>query len=92
MIEVFDKLKATSFEQDLVIFYYAGHGVMSDSEDKDFYIVPHDVIQMYGRDDVLKEKGLSASELKDISKEINAQKQQISIKQNKYNININSSC
>ncbi|HRX00430.1 MAG TPA: caspase family protein, partial [Cyclobacteriaceae bacterium] len=34
-----------------------------------------DVTQLYGRDDMLAEKALSATELKEISRKINAQKQ-----------------
>jgi WD40 repeat protein len=62
--------------QDLFIFYYAGHGVMSDAGDKkDFYIVPYDVTQLYGADDALAQKGISAKELQEFSKNIPAQKQ-----------------
>jgi uncharacterized caspase-like protein len=64
-------------EQDLFVFYYAGHGVMSDATkaESQFYLVPHDVTQLYGREDLLADKGISASELKELSKQINAQKQ-----------------
>ena len=62
--------------QDLFIFYYAGHGVMSEGADKkEFYIVPYDVTQLYGADDALAQKGISAKELQEFSKRIPAQKQ-----------------
>ena len=62
--------------KDLFIFYYAGHGVMSDSQpQKEFYIVPYDVTQLYGADDALAQKGISAKELQEFSKNIAAQKQ-----------------
>ncbi len=62
--------------QDLFIFYYAGHGVMADAADKkEFYIVPYDVTQLYGADDALAQKGISAKELQEFSKNIPAQKQ-----------------
>jgi uncharacterized caspase-like protein len=68
-----NKIKATATAKDVFIFYYAGHGVMN--EKKAFYLVPHDVIQMYGQDDALAQKGLSANELQQFSKDIKAQKQ-----------------
>ncbi len=62
--------------KDLFIFYYAGHGVMSDNNaKKEFYIVPYDVTQLYGADDALAQKGISANELQEFSKNIPAQKQ-----------------
>lgn len=78
-----DKIEATfntvikeAKPQDLFIFYYAGHGVMSDNNDKkEFYIVPYDVTQLYGAEDALAQKGISASELQEFSKNIPAQKQ-----------------
>ena len=71
------EVKASANEQDLLVFYYAGHGVMSDGLDSEaqFYLVPHDVTQLYGREDMLKEKAISAEELKELSRSINAQKQ-----------------
>jgi len=64
--------------QDVFIFYYAGHGVMSEgigNVKKDFYLVPHDVTQLYGADDALAQKGISASEMKELASSIAAQKQ-----------------
>jgi uncharacterized caspase-like protein len=62
--------------QDVFVFYYAGHGVMSmEEKEKQFYIVPHDVTQLYGADDALMQKGISAKELQEFSKAIPAQKQ-----------------
>ncbi|MBS1558942.1 MAG: caspase family protein [Bacteroidetes bacterium] len=74
MVE-FDKLKNEAKEQDMFIFYYAGHGVMNEGPDAEFNLIPYDVTQLYGRDDMLKEKAIPASYLKEISKNINAQKQ-----------------
>ena len=54
---------------DLFVFYWAGHGVISDSDHKkEFYIVPHDVNQLYGADDALSQKGISAKEWQEFSK------------------------
>ena len=68
-----EKVKTTAKPQDVFIFYYAGHGVMNDK--KKFYLVPHDVTQLYGNDDALAQKGLSANQLQQYSKDIKAQKQ-----------------
>ena len=77
MESILDKVATEAREQDLLIFYYAGHGVMSKGTDKppEFFLVPHDVTQIYGRDELLFEKAVSASGLKEISRKINAQKQ-----------------
>ncbi|MFN7928197.1 MAG: caspase family protein [Blastocatellia bacterium] len=68
-----DKIKAAAQPNDVFIFYYAGHGVMS--ENKQFYMVPHDVTQLYGADEVLAQKGVSTTLMQQYSKEIKAQKQ-----------------
>ena len=68
-----EKVKTAAKPQDVFIFYYAGHGVMNDK--KKFYLVPHDVTQLYGNDDALAQKGLSANQLQQFSKDIKAQKQ-----------------
>ncbi|MEP7317745.1 MAG: caspase family protein, partial [Panacibacter sp.] len=71
----FNKITAEAKPQDIFIFYYAGHGVMSTDASKEFYIVPYDVTQLYGAEDALAQKGISAKELQDFSKNIPAQKQ-----------------
>ena len=68
-----DKVKMAAKPQDVFMFYYAGHGVLN--EKKEFFLVPHDVIQLYGQDDALAQKGLSANQLQQFSKDIKAQKQ-----------------
>lgn len=70
-------IQSKALEQDVLLVYYAGHGVMSGATDeqRDFYIVPYDVTQLYGRDEILKEKAISATELKEFAQHINAQKQ-----------------
>ena len=69
----FEKVKAAAKPQDLFVFYYAGHGVIN--EKKEFFLVPNDVTQLYGADDALAQKGLSANQLQQFSKDIKAQKQ-----------------
>jgi WD40 repeat protein len=68
-----NKVKTTAQSKDVFIFYYAGHGVLN--EKKEFFLVPHDVTQLYGNDDALAQKGLSTNLLQRFSKEIKAQKQ-----------------
>ncbi len=68
-----NKIKEVAKPQDVFIFYYAGHGVLN--EKKEFFLVPHDVTQLYGQDEALAQKGLSANQLQAFSKDIKAQKQ-----------------
>lgn len=77
ILAAFEEIKKKALEQDVLLVYYAGHGVMTDNANGngEFYVVPHDIIQLYGRDDILKDKGVSATTLKKYSSEINAQKQ-----------------
>ncbi len=77
LLNILSEITELANEQDLFVFYYAGHGVMGTgmAGADDFYLIPHDITQLYGRDDLLKEKGISANELREISKNINAQKQ-----------------
>lgn len=72
-----EQIKTKALEQDMIVVYYAGHGVMSGGADKEkeFFIVPHDVTQLYGRDEMLYEKAISAADLKKYAQAINAQKQ-----------------
>ena len=73
LIQALDKIKAAAQPKDVFVFYYAGHGVMDGKNQ--FYLVPHDVTQLYGNDDALAAKGLSAAQLQQYAKEIKAQKQ-----------------
>lgn len=66
--------------EDVFAFFYAGHGVMSlDGAKKgsQFYLVTHDVTQLYGKSELLESKGISANQLKEWLKQIPAQKQVI---------------
>ncbi len=66
-----------SKESDLFVFYYAGHGVMQENQEgkEKFYLVLHDISSMYGNTSILEEKGISESELRQWSEEIQARKQ-----------------
>jgi len=73
MTAVFEKVKAVAMPEDLFVFYFAGHGVINDK--KEFFLVPSDVVQLYGNDEALAQKGFSAGNLQEMSKNIKAQKQ-----------------
>jgi WD40 repeat protein len=63
--------------EDVFLFYYAGHGVMSEDKKKqsDFYIVSYDVTNLYDDNEKIKAKAISASELMEFSRKIAAEKQ-----------------
>lgn len=75
ILAALDDIKKKSLQQDVLMVYYAGHGVMTEGTNSEFYIAPYDITQLYGRDDMLKDKGVSATSLKQYAQEINAQKQ-----------------
>lgn len=78
ILAAIEKIKSASKAEDVFVFYYAGHGVMStgtETEKPLFYLVPHDVTKMYEADDMLKKLGISANEIGEFSKNIKAQKQ-----------------
>jgi len=77
ILAALDDVKKKSLEQDMLVVYYAGHGVMAgeSAADKEFYVVPTDVTQLYGKEEMLKAKAIAASSLKDYAESINAQKQ-----------------
>lgn len=76
----FQTVARNSLPSDAFIFYYAGHGVMSEGSAttlSDFYLIPYDVTRMYGNDRMLDEKGFSAKLLKTLCAQTKAQKQLI---------------
>lgn len=73
VVAALERIKQLAQPQDVLIFYYAGHGMMT--ERNVFHLVPYDVTQMYGADDVMAQKGVSAALLQQYSREIKAQKQ-----------------
>jgi len=73
IVAALEKVKDQAGAEDVFVFYFAGHGVVNDR--KEFFLVPSDVVQLYGSDDALAQKGLSAASLQQFSKDIKAQKQ-----------------
>lgn len=73
IVQSFQSIKSTIQPKDVFMLYYAGHGVIDGN--KQFYLVPHDVTQLYGNDEALQSRGISASYLQQCSQEIKAQKQ-----------------
>ena len=71
------EIAAVAKPEDVFLFYYAGHGVMSESEhnEEDFYIITHDVTNIYANPEELKLKAISAAELMEYSMQIKAEKQ-----------------
>jgi WD40 repeat protein len=76
----FNEIIRQAKPQDAFVFYYAGHGVMSESDDKnpaDFYLVPYEVVRIYGGDGSLTTNGIGARNLREMLKNVRAQKQLI---------------
>lgn len=75
ILQEFNKLETNAKQEDVFIFYYAGHGVMSEEDKPEFHIIPYDVTKLYGNNGMLKTKAISANELQTFSTELKAQKQ-----------------
>jgi hypothetical protein len=76
--QALDEIALKAGLNDVFIFYYAGHGTIDQqSESKEYYLVPYDVVQLYGSSQALVEKGIPATELRDRLAKIRAQKQLI---------------
>ena len=76
----FATIIANARPQDVFVFYYSGHGVMSEGDNgalPQFYLVPYDVTKLYGDDEGLASKGMSADLLKELCLRVKAQKQVI---------------
>ena len=75
-----ERVAAAARPGDAFVFYYAGHGVMSEGGEgaqAEFHLVPHDVTQLFGNDALLAERGVSARLLREWCRKIAAQKQLI---------------
>lgn len=72
------QIASTAGPEDVFVFYYAGHGVMSSpgkDKEEDFYIIPYDITNLYGDRAQLESKGISAKEMMEYSRKIPAEKQ-----------------
>ena len=78
VMAIIAEIKAEIGHEDVFLFYYAGHGVMSNEEAptaSEFFIVTHDVTNLYDSPAVIREKAISASELMAVSVSVVAEKQ-----------------
>jgi len=76
----FTTIIAAAKPQDVFVFFYAGHGVMSEGNAEtpaEFYLVPHDVTKLFGDEGLLATTGLSAKQLNEYCFKIKSQKQLI---------------
>jgi WD40 repeat protein len=74
--EAIDQIKGKAKLSDVLVIYYAGHGVVyipETSDEGEFYMVLHDVTSM--NDKNLVEKGIPSSTFRSWLSEINASKQ-----------------
>ncbi|UII28119.1 caspase family protein [Fulvivirga maritima] len=71
ILATLDLLAKRAKPQDVLFFYYAGHGSMSDSE---FYFIPSDNIKLYHKDKLVKD-AINAQEIQSKLKAIAALKQ-----------------
>jgi hypothetical protein len=62
---------STADADDVFVFYFAGHGMVPDPESGEFYLIPHDVTAT----SALGRGGISATELRDLSAAVSAQRQ-----------------
>lgn len=75
ILKKFEEIKTKVKQEDVFVFFYAGHGVMSEDNNSQFYIVPFDVTQLYNTNDEMQKVAISASDLQTFSKELKALKQ-----------------
>ncbi|WP_295796234.1 caspase family protein [Mucilaginibacter sp.] len=74
ILQAFKTVQQNAKPQDVLIFYYAGHGVISD-KNKEFYLVPTDVADLKNVDEALAEHGIPSKLLQQYAIDISAQKQ-----------------
>jgi uncharacterized caspase-like protein len=70
----FAEVQRNAKPQDVFVFYYAGHGVISN-KNKEFYLVPTDVTDLQNVDEALAKNGIPSSMLQRYAIDIPAQKQ-----------------
>ena len=70
----FSNVQKNAQPQDVFVFYYAGHGVISE-KNKEFYLVPNDVTDLKNADAALQQNGIASKLLQQYAIDIPAQKQ-----------------
>lgn len=75
ILATLDTVKREAGPRDVFVFYYAGHGTMSDDDDPEFYLAPFEITQLYGERRVMRQLGIPGRELLAYSRDIAAQKQ-----------------
>lgn len=71
----FGRAQLTAGPRDVFVFYYAGHGVMSEDGERNFFLMPAESTQLYGTTVELASRAVSSSQLQAWSRDIPAQKQ-----------------
>jgi hypothetical protein len=74
IIAALSEVQKTAKPQDVFMFYYAGHGVISE-KNKEFYLVPNDVVDLKNVDEALAQNGIPSKMLQQYAIDIAAQKQ-----------------
>ncbi|MBC7744081.1 MAG: caspase family protein, partial [Flavobacterium sp.] len=74
IVQAFTEVQKAAKPQDVFVFYYAGHGVISQ-KNKEFYLVPTDVTDLKNVDEALAQKGIPSKLLQQYAIDIAAQKQ-----------------
>ena len=77
IMQGFELIKSQAKAEDVFVFYYAGHGVLENTDlGEEYFLVPTDVTQMYGDVDQLQAKAISfTSDMKEILASVKPQKQ-----------------
>lgn len=71
----FKSVIARAKPEDVFLFYYAGHGTLDEENNDEYYLVPTDITKLYGDPAQLKQKGISATELRGLLTQVKSQKQ-----------------
>ncbi len=74
ILQAFEAVKKQAKADDVFVFYYAGHGVISE-KNKEFYLVPNDVADLKNVDEALNKNGIPSKLLQRFAIDIKAQKQ-----------------
>ncbi len=75
---IFDWIAQQAKPQDLFIFFYSGHGVVTEQKqgrDDEFFMVPYNIQQLYQNDAQIRQIGISAQMLQTWTARIPAQRQ-----------------